>query len=104
MADEKFDATAAATAGGVSNVRVRVLFFASAREAVGLEKSDLEVPCAAVSGRQLLDFLCTQWPSLRPLSAAMVLALNEDYVDMEAVTVCLKHGDELALIPPLSGG
>ena len=33
----------------------------------------------------------------------MVLAVNEDYVDMDS-GLTLRAADEVALIPPLSGG
>jgi molybdopterin converting factor small subunit len=47
----------------------------------------------------ILDFLC----SLQPLSSCLMLALNETYIDLEE-TVNLKNADEIAVIPPLSGG
>jgi molybdopterin converting factor small subunit len=38
-----------------------------------------------------------------PLADSMVLAVNEEYVDMDA-QLTLSANDEVALIPPLSGG
>ena len=34
---------------------------------------------------------------------SMVLALNQEYVDMDSI-VTLHDDDEIAVIPPLSGG
>ena len=34
---------------------------------------------------------------------SMVLALNQEYVDMDTV-ITLHNDDEIAVIPPLSGG
>ena len=33
----------------------------------------------------------------------MVLAVNQEYTEKEQV-LCLKEGDEVAIIPPISGG
>lgn len=40
-------------------------------------------------------------PQLEPVAAVSLLAVNEQFVEQELV---LKSGDELAVIPPVSGG
>jgi molybdopterin converting factor small subunit len=42
-----------------------------------------------------------QYPKLEAMLPAIVLALNEEYV---TGTPTLREGDEVALIPPISGG
>jgi molybdopterin synthase catalytic subunit len=76
-------------------VQVRVRLFASLRERAGAEEIDLELPDGALV-RDALE-------RLAPLTAGVpvVLALNREYADGDAV---LHESDEVALIPPVSGG
>ena len=41
--------------------------------------------------------------SLSPLRECVVVAVNQEYIDKEQV-IHLKTGDEVAIIPPISGG
>ena len=43
--------------------------------------------------------LCIQYPSLR--QGSMAIAVNKTYVTNDVI---LKDGDEVALLPPISGG
>jgi molybdopterin converting factor subunit 1 len=77
-------------------VNIHVRLFAALREQVGTSHVDLELP----EGAHVADV----WPALglsgtEPSSLAF--ALNRAYADREDV---LRDGDEVALIPPVSGG
>lgn len=76
-------------------VRVHVALFAGLRERAGTDGLDLELP----AGSQVADAL----ERLRDLAGdvPVVMAVNHEYA--EAGTE-LRAGDELALIPPVSGG
>jgi molybdopterin converting factor small subunit len=50
---------------------------------------------------QLMQSIVAQYPKLEAMLPAIVLALNEEYV---TGTPTLREGDEVALIPPISGG
>jgi MoaE-MoaD fusion protein len=79
------------------NVRVRL--FASAREAAGVGHLLLELP----NGQAVRDAIAAI-TTLHPLVGdirQMVIAKNREYVGLEEP---LADGDELALIPPVSGG
>ena len=53
----------------------------------------------------LQQHLLTAFPELQQLEGAMVLALNEEYVERaEMAAQMLSAGDTVALIPPISGG
>ncbi len=80
--------------------RLKVLFFASCREAAGLRETDvvLDGP-STVAG--LLDMLCQRHPSLGPISRSLQVAVNAEYASRDT---SLRDGDEVALIPPVSGG
>ncbi|MCS5667071.1 MAG: MoaD/ThiS family protein [Dehalococcoidia bacterium] len=49
----------------------------------------------------LIDEVRRQLPSLAPPEVQIVVAVNTDYADSE---VALHPGDDVCLIPPVSGG
>jgi molybdopterin converting factor small subunit len=51
--------------------------------------------------KTLLDGLCAEFPKLARLRPALRVAVNREYAAEEAG---LSDGDEVALIPPVSGG
>lgn len=87
-------------------ITLKVLFFASAREAAGNVSSiDLGVD-ASVDTASLRKILAEKYPKLAEMvldEDNLTLALNEEYVTSGQV-LQLKNGDTIALIPPISGG
>jgi molybdopterin converting factor subunit 1 len=77
---------------------VHVRLFASYREAAGTNRLDTSVPRGASVG-SLLALLETRLPALR--QARGLVAINHAYVEPGTI---LQDGDEVALIPPVSGG
>eukprot|EP00040_Diaphanoeca_grandis_P014334 m.72626 g.72626 ORF g.72626 m.72626 type:complete len:87 (+) comp24471_c0_seq1:138-398(+) len=84
--------------------KVKVLFFAKARELASVDGAELDFEPAEATGTQILSQIVRAIPSLEDIKSTCVLALNEEYVDMDGQTVQLNVGDTLAVIPPLSGG
>lgn len=79
---------------------VRALFFASYRDLAGMDELEVElVPGSSV--RDLVLLLRRQGGAWRRLPEAPVVAVNMDYADLSAP---LSEGDEVAFIPPVSGG
>ncbi|MBV9944339.1 MAG: molybdenum cofactor biosynthesis protein MoaE [Solirubrobacterales bacterium] len=76
-------------------MQVRVRLFAGLRERAGASELELELPDGAVVGDALNE--------VRALTEGVrvVMAVNREYVDPGAP---LRAGDEVALIPPVSGG
>jgi MoaE-MoaD fusion protein len=76
-------------------VQIRVRLFAGLRERAGARELELELPEGAVVGDAL--------ERMRALTDGIpvVMAVNHEYADSGAT---LHAGDEVALIPPVSGG
>ncbi len=82
------------------SVTVRVRFFAVLVEAAGRELLELTLPAGATV-RAALEAVGEQVPAVRRYGSSLLAAVNFDYVTGDHV---LREGDELALIPPVSGG
>lgn len=81
---------------------VRVLLFATAREAVGAATIARVVPPSGRSLRDFVDELAREYPLLGPVLGTSRLVRNGEYVRGPEVTV--RPGDEIAIHPPYSGG
>ena len=81
-------------------MRIRTRLFASFREAVGRGELSLDTPDGATV-RQAVEQLRASYPDLGPVVQQAMLAVNQEYVGPD---FRLHDGDELALIPPVSGG
>lgn len=79
---------------------IKLLAFAGARDVIGAAEVDLalDAPCSATA---LLDRICAGHPGLAPHARSLRLAINGAYAAAEDV---VNPGDEVALIPPVSGG
>ncbi len=78
---------------------ITVKLFAAAADAVG--RRTLEGDWAGRTAAQLLEILSQQYPNLSRLTPVLSVAVNREYVSEDRV---LADGDEVALIPPVSGG
>lgn len=78
---------------------VRVKLFAAAADAAG--RRLIEGDWAGLTPPQLLQALQEQYPGLVKLAPVVAIAVNREYATPDRV---LQDGDEVALIPPVSGG
>jgi MoaE-MoaD fusion protein len=81
-------------------MRVRVLFFGMLKELAGKSSDTLNLPDDATVG-ELLVQVESQIPRLKNAMAALAVAVNQHYAGAETQ---LKSDDEVALLPPVSGG
>lgn len=81
-------------------MRIRVLFFGVLRDVVGVREDSLDVP---EGGRleTVFEHYAARFPKLREMAASTVLALNQQF---SAPSAPLAEGDEVAFLPPVSGG
>ncbi len=75
-------------------------FFALYRERAGRSQFTLELPEGATVA-DLTDEIRSHFPTLAPTDVKIVVAVNAEYAEPDTL---LHQGDEVCLIPPVSGG
>jgi molybdopterin converting factor subunit 1 len=81
-------------------VRVKVLLFARLREIAGTDEISLDLREPATLG-DAWAALVARHAGAGPFAAAVTCARNAEYARMETP---LADGDEVAFLPPVSGG
>lgn len=85
-------------------VEVKILFFAKSRELVGVREKKVTLQTRLTTS-QLRQNIINLFPCLKVIENNFLIAVNEEYLAPDNdVTVVLNTGDELAIIPPISGG
>ena len=79
---------------------MRVLLFARARDLAGTDRLDVELPAGATVG-ELRRHLADHYPAIAGLLARSALAVRDEFAGDD---VMLAADDEVALLPPVSGG
>ena len=75
-------------------------FFASYREVLGKDELEKELK-ENTNISTLLELLRKEHHELGSLSETLIVAVNREYAAHDTI---LKDGDEVALLPPVSGG
>lgn len=83
-------------------VQVTVLFFAVARDLAGREQATLSLT-ADTRPEWLLSEIAQTFDGIGRIRDSVVLSLNQEYCEPDQ-QISLSPGDELAVIPPISGG
>jgi molybdopterin converting factor subunit 1 len=81
-------------------MRVRVKCFAAARDIVGARELIVELPEGSTLN-ELFEQIRGRFPMLDRLSGSLLFSVNREYAQGEKR---LAAEDEVALIPPVSGG
>lgn len=81
-------------------MRVRVLFFGILRDLSGKASEEIELPEGSLA-RDILSRYGSENPRLEESFASIAVAVNQQYSGTEQK---LHDGDEIALLPPVSGG
>ena len=80
-------------------MQIDILAFGITKDIVGGSSIQIQVP-AGSSVPTLKEQLCKQFPAMKELTS-LLIAVNEEYGDDLQI---LTEKDEVALIPPVSGG
>ncbi|MFQ5817121.1 MAG: molybdopterin converting factor subunit 1 [Terriglobia bacterium] len=81
-------------------MQVKVLFFGQLRDIVGRGEEAVELAEGA-SVADLLTHYRRTHPRLQDFRSSLAVSVNQEYAEVSAP---LHHGDEVALLPPVSGG
>jgi molybdopterin converting factor subunit 1 len=83
-----------------AKVQIRVLFFGVIRDVTGVREDSLNLPAGGNIG-SVFEHYATRFPQLREMASSIVLALNQEF---SPPTAPVAEGDEVAFLPPVSGG
>lgn len=81
-------------------MRIRVLFFGILRDLTGSRECDVDV-ADGTTAAGLFDHFAARFPALEQARRSVTVARNQEFADP---SVPLSDGDEIALLPPVSGG
>ncbi len=81
-------------------MRVKVLFFGMLKDIVGSAEEQLNVPEDAQL-ENIFDHYAGRYPRLREMAGSIVLARNQEFSKGSERVI---DGDEVAFLPPVSGG
>jgi molybdopterin synthase catalytic subunit len=81
-------------------MRIRVKLFAAAREMVGEREVAIELKEGTTVG-DLMEGVFSRYPGLKAMAGSLVFSVNRELAER---SVGLQDGDEVGIIPPVSGG
>ncbi len=82
-------------------MKVRMVYFAAARELAGCSDEVLEHPSDALALAPFVSWLGDRKPRLAPFLSRMRFACNEDFASADTT---VRDGDEVSVLPPVAGG
>jgi molybdopterin synthase catalytic subunit len=81
-------------------MRVKVLLFGQLKDIIGRPEDSLELPAGAKLSAVMAHY-AEQFPKFKGLSSSIACSINQEYAQ---AAEALKEGDEVGLLPPVSGG
>ena len=79
---------------------IKVLLFGAAADRAGTRETELPVD-EGVTLAEIWPLLAGRHPDLGPMRDTLAFAVNGEYAREDA---CISPGDEVAVLPPVSGG
>jgi molybdopterin synthase catalytic subunit len=81
-------------------VRLKVLFFGQLRDIAGTREDHLDLPPGSTI-ESVFEHYASRFPRIRELGSSVVVARNQQFAEPSGL---VSDGDEIALLPPVSGG
>ncbi|MEM1250934.1 MAG: MoaD/ThiS family protein [Cyanobacteria bacterium P01_H01_bin.21] len=81
-------------------IAITLKLFAVYQDALGCPEMTMELPEKTTVG-ELCDRICSQYPDLKKWQGLTRFGVNLQFVSADTL---LNDGDEVVLIPPVSGG
>ncbi|MFG6096526.1 MoaD/ThiS family protein [Leptolyngbyaceae cyanobacterium CCMR0082] len=81
-------------------ISITLKLFAVYQDVLGCPEMTMELP-EGITVRELCDRICNQYPDLKKWQGLTRFAINLNFVEADTP---LSNGDEVVLIPPVSGG
>jgi molybdopterin converting factor subunit 1 len=81
-------------------MEIRVLFFGMLKDLAGSQTESLSLAEGATLS-DVLDHYAARFPKLKSLAASLAFSVNQEYAPLHTT---LHANDEVALLPPVSGG
>src|SRR5438270_3724713 len=81
-------------------MRVRVIYFGMLKDAVGRQVEEVQLP-ADSSLSDLVEDRIEHTPVIDNFRKVLAFAVNQEYAQLDHK---LQEGDEVAMLPPVSGG
>ncbi len=78
---------------------IKIRLFGAAADRAGTREADVESKATTLD--ELWPLLTDMYPGLRPMRETLAFAVNEEYARGDAP---VEPGDEVAILPPVSGG
>jgi molybdopterin converting factor subunit 1 len=82
-------------------MRVKVVFYGGLKSDVGAKERELQLTQGSLTVRELRERLAERYPALRSKLPSVVFAVSDEIVDEDHP---VHDGDEVGLLPPVSGG
>ena len=83
-----------------TTVQVRVLFFGRLRELIGVAEEGVDLPVGTTLA-QVFEKYAERFPKLAGFRSSMVVSRNQEFAAWDTRVAA---GDEIAFLPPVSGG
>ena len=81
-------------------MRIRVLFFGMLKEFVGRPEEECDFPNGTDLGA-IFEHYAARYPRLKEMARSIVMARNQEFAEVSTI---VRDGDEVAFLPPVSGG
>ena len=81
-------------------LRVKVLFFGRVRELTGIAEETADISQGATLA-DVFDHYAARFPELKSFRSSLVASRNQEFASWDTR---LSSGDDIAFLPPVSGG